>query len=560
MTILVWHISIFCLEYSRSFERPGGTDQSEFAYRTLMFRTMLELHEEEQAEMRGPQNEAYAPNPTHDDHDDDHSLRSVYYSAQGTISSRTSSINTLQFLKEHADEVDDDVDDDDKGVVNTGIVNTGVVDTGVVDTGVDDEFVNFEVALDPPVGALDNGQKNGEEPNSSAGSEGSLSSLKIIQSVPSLGELSLTESDPVFDKKQGHDEEEENTSVLIQAAGGVEASDSPLVFGCVQAEPRRLLSEAESLVMVEDERRIDGEGVNGQGVDGKEVDSIERQEQPNLIDELKRDLISHKVRVKELETVVKELETMVEGYQLKVVELEDQLGVQRDALERERQQRMHELQSQEKKRQELELCLEQAREEVRRLEEHRQCLEQGAQGASDNTEIDDEEAGAMETVEVEGEGRGTETHGECENHEDHVDTEGYDHEDDEEEHALAIEQLREENRYLKVVYTERISHLIAENGVLRDQLLEAEQELLAVDDTPRFLGTSAMKPAMNISVDVSAFCSNEMLRGTKDVTSSTDPLRRLQLHDHPPTSPSLDTATIGYSPLGAGRLMYSQFR
>ena len=60
------------------------------------FRTLKELHDQE-----------------HETEDDE---RSLYYSAQegtGTLSSRTSSLNTLHFVKEEEDDGEDDEDDED---------------------------------------------------------------------------------------------------------------------------------------------------------------------------------------------------------------------------------------------------------------------------------------------------------------------------------------------------------------------------------------------------------------------------------------------------------------
>ena len=109
-----------------------------------------------------------------------------------------------------------------------------------------------------------------------------------------------------------------------------------------------------------------------------------------------------------------------------------------------------------------------------------------------------------------------------------------------------IEQLQEENRYLKVVYTERISHLVAENGVLRNQLLEAEQELLDDAPVPRF-HDARKPPAVTISVDLHGL--DDGLSGPRPISPALDE-----------SLGSLVSSPIGFSPLGAGRLMYSQFR
>ena len=122
------------------------------------FRTLKELHDQE-----------------HETEDDERSLRSLYYSAQegtGTLSSRTSSLNTLHFVKEEEDD-DEDGEDGEDGEVTT------------------------------------------------------VPSLERIPSVPSLGELSLSEGDMDFSKKQECAyREEEETSGLIEAAGAVEQVSS----------------------------------------------------------------------------------------------------------------------------------------------------------------------------------------------------------------------------------------------------------------------------------------------------------------------------------------------
>ena len=120
--------------------------------------------------------------------------------------------------------------------------------------------------------------------------------------------------------------------------------------------------------------------------------------------------------------------------------------------------------------------------------------------------------------------------------------------------SLVIEQLEEENRYLKVVYTERISHLVGENRALRNQLLEAEQELLELDSHTN----QERKPALAVSVD---FGGHHNLVDHCD--SLTHPLNSPNSRWRNTSSPvdnhrleAFESAAIGYSPLGAGRLLY----
>lgn len=112
--------------------------------------------------------------------------------------------------------------------------------------------------------------------------------------------------------------------------------------------------------------------------------------------------------------------------------------------------------------------------------------------------------------------------------------------------GVIIEQLKEENRYLKVVFTEKISHLVAENGELRDQLMNAEQQLLELDEDP--------KPVVTRSAcvhDFGAFQDKHEFSGTR----SSKPTLRIPTHIADNRKAEDDHA-IGYSPLAAGRLLY----
>ena len=189
------------------------------------FRTLKELHDQE-----------------HETEDDERSLRSLYYSAQeGTLSSRTSSLNTLHFVKEEEDDGEDGEDD--------------------------------EVTTVP--------------------------SLERIPSVPSLGELSLSEGDMDFSKKQECAyREEEETSGLIEAAGAVEqvssepSSPAPLALA-PHEEPRRLLSEAESLVI---------EAGDGCGRGDEQLSSGCHVRDDPRIDDLESQVADLEARVADLET------------------------------------------------------------------------------------------------------------------------------------------------------------------------------------------------------------------------------------------------------------------
>ena len=294
--------------------------------------------------------------------DDGLSLRSMYYSAHGTISSRASSMNTLHLVKEEEDE-----------------------------------------ASENPCGTH-------EAPDGSP-------------SPPSLGELALS---PKKKTKQGHGRDVADEGDVADVADE-EDEGTELIHAVVRGrgEPRRGLSEAESLIM--------GVRTCDQAEDPMDDGRSNAGDQTRAVEDCipQGDLRDHGEGTCAEHGRIRQLEDLVERYRARVVELEGQLQLE---------------------------------------------------GQLDGD-------------------------------------------------ALIIEQLQEENRYLKVVYTERISHLIAENGILRNQILDAEQKL--VDEGPAVPIRSAKKAAMAIAVPGLA----------------ADELKVVD-----------DATIIGYSPLGAGRLLYSQFR
>ena len=482
------------------------------------FKTLQELAEEGATDAQGSSQDDGGPRgerdpkggSDHDEADDFQSLRSMYYSAQeGTIGSRTSSLNTVQF----------------EGIKTAG------------DCHEDDPY--------------------GPRP-------------------PSLGELSLSEGDPVPEKSKRPDlerehGEESDCSILIQAVGvdtsSPEQVTSPLMVPLSAQDkggPRRLLSEAESLHMsISDtsadggegamtEARADGGGsaagaadvwVAPAGVTG----GCDPEEVTPPADKLPRCNSRDRDLEQEIAAQRKwivELEGLVERYRSQVFTLAQDLELAR--------------------RGQADLTDDEDGE-IGEDGEDGEIGEDGEDGENgENGEIGRARRPARHRQQRPSLDQSEEEcvigHDRDEAGEQDDGVVGDDRSDLDDgvvdELDLVIEQLQEENRYLKVVYTERISHLVGENRVLRDQLLEAEQQLQELDDHLH----EERKPALAISVD---------FEGPRDHPDHRNHLNSLVLSNHSPKPTSGDlilpadnhpkaaeSATIGYSPLGAARLLY----
>ncbi len=468
------------------------------------FKTLQELAEEEAAYAQGSSQDVGRRADHQADHQGDsdlQSLRSLYYSAQdGTMGSRTSSLNTVQFegIRAVGEERHEDQPHSPGRVLEKK-----------------NEQYSFE-------------HEQGEEREARKGKEG---------------------------------REGSQCSILIQAAGLGTSSPDPATSpqAVTQAtrdkdRPRRLLSEVESLHMaIMDTSADDGAGSAASDWNALSVDAAGcvSEEAPNLADEVPQDKNQTSDLEQEIEAQRKrivELEGLVERYKWRVSSLGDDLE-----LARQGQPGLDELEGKEKEKYAADDHHDgedgEDGEDEARCDEHYQGQSLGQR----KEEYDDDHGRGEDGEHDDRDGLVGDDHGDLDN--------GVSDEID-----LVIEQLEEENRYLKVVYTERISHLVGENQVLRNQLLEAEQELLELDGHSH----EENKQALAISVDAggpfylpwgdhnahghrSHHDHRHSLTYPAYSPNATSKNLSSRMEDH---FKARESAAIGYSPLGAGRLLY----